>query len=402
MSRDLTQEEEDLVKKMGNDNAPLVMKDVRCPGAYLRPQHGKSHGCLKARFTVRADLAPEFQKGVFIPGKAYDGVARFSAGVQFDDSQDDAHGLALKLDGVNPDGAQAWANDAARKAGVQDFVMMNRDTFPFYDFKSYERINDVMCANFLANRASMSDNEFENFWGQLRGYSEMAADLAVNRLVGRFGRWLRGGKTEEEEKNDLLKAIKWAAHFGSRPLTHALKENYWGTQPFAFGDPGEIVRYVLRRRDVRAQFPAPGPDAIRKRLAIDAATEQKWEFCIIRLPDRLKNASEKEKLDCTTPWACDDPGKKNDDTGAWQNAGDPWHPDVVPVADLVIHDPEAAVALSSDDPAEVGPALGQDLVFTPWHALKAHEPLGEINLARRDVYARMSKLRLDMAKEDAE
>ena len=176
MSRDLTQEEEDLIKKMGDDNAPLVMKDVRCPGAYLRPQHGKSHGCLKARFTVRADLAPEFRKGIFIPGKAYDGVARFSAGVQFDDSQDDAHGLALKLDGVNPDGAQAWANDAAREAGVQDFVMMNRDTFPFYDFKSYERINDVMCANFLANRASMSDNEFENFWGQLRGYSEMAAD----------------------------------------------------------------------------------------------------------------------------------------------------------------------------------------------------------------------------------
>ncbi len=32
-------------------------------------------------------------------------------------------------------------------------------------------------------------------------------------------------------------------------------------------------------------------------------------------------------------------------------------------------------------------AFGENLSFTPWHAIAAHEPLGEINRMRKDVYS---------------
>ena len=38
-------------------------------------------------------------------------------------------------------------------------------------------------------------------------------------------------------------------------------------------------------------------------------------------------------------------------------------------------------------------AFGENLSFTPWHAIPAHEPLGEINQVRKDVYSKLSALR---------
>src|SRR5262249_40912959 len=35
----------------------------------------------------------------------------------------------------------------------------------------------------------------------------------------------------------------------------------------------------------------------------------------------------------------------------------------------------------------------ENLSFTPWHAITAHEPLGEINLVRKEVYTQLSDLR---------
>ena len=35
-------------------------------------------------------------------------------------------------------------------------------------------------------------------------------------------------------------------------------------------------------------------------------------------------------------------------------------------------------------------AFGENLSFTPWHAIAAHEPLGEINRVRKEVYSRLA------------
>lgn len=39
--------------------------------------------------------------------------------------------------------------------------------------------------------------------------------------------------------------------------------------------------------------------------------------------------------------------------------------------------------------------FGENLSFTPWHALLEHKPLGGLNRARKEVYIRLSKLRHD-------
>ena len=37
--------------------------------------------------------------------------------------------------------------------------------------------------------------------------------------------------------------------------------------------------------------------------------------------------------------------------------------------------------------------LAEDICFTPWHALKAHAPLGSLSEASREVYRRMAQYR---------
>jgi hypothetical protein len=60
-----------------------------------------------------------------------------------------------------------------------------------------------------------------------------------------------------------------------------------------------------------------------------------------------------------------------------------------PVArvDAKLADPSAARA------AAAMAALGERLSFSPWHGVKAHEPLGAINRARRQVYHTIAAVR---------
>jgi hypothetical protein len=41
-------------------------------------------------------------------------------------------------------------------------------------------------------------------------------------------------------------------------------------------------------------------------------------------------------------------------------------------------------------------AFGENLSFTPWHALPAHRPLGGINRARKEIYRAISKQRHEL------
>lgn len=69
------------------------------PGNYRRTFHFPTVGCVNATVTVRGDLAPEFQVGIFQPNKTYQAYLRFSG---FDQETQnttggDTKGFALKL-----------------------------------------------------------------------------------------------------------------------------------------------------------------------------------------------------------------------------------------------------------------------------------------------------------------
>ena len=76
--------------------------------------------------------------------------------------------------------------------------------------------------------------------------------------------------------------------------------------------------------------------------------------------------------------------------------------DSTPIDDPTVEWPEDAAAIPDGrldldpqadlrHPAQM--AFGENLSFTPWHAIPAHEPLGEINKVRKDVYSKLSELR---------
>src|SRR5262249_50680255 len=85
-----------------------------------RGQHPKHHACVRARFVVEPSLAPGYRSGLFQPGKVYDAWVRFSNGVQTDDRKPDAHGMAVKLVGV--EGPKVL--EAEKDATTHDFVMV--------------------------------------------------------------------------------------------------------------------------------------------------------------------------------------------------------------------------------------------------------------------------------------
>src|SRR3954471_5415176 len=84
-----------------------------------RAQHPKHHGCVDAEFIVEPDLPPEFRYGVLSAARTYKAVVRFSSGAKADDRQGDAHGMVVKLIGV----------DSGAPAATQDFIMVDHPVF---------------------------------------------------------------------------------------------------------------------------------------------------------------------------------------------------------------------------------------------------------------------------------
>lgn len=98
-------------------------------GLAIRTAHTWSHGLLKAKFIVEADLPQNLQVGVFQPGAIYDALVRFSNSTpnapKPTDASPDARGMAIRLQNVL---GEKLLNDANIKT-EQDFVTMSHSTF---------------------------------------------------------------------------------------------------------------------------------------------------------------------------------------------------------------------------------------------------------------------------------
>ena len=92
---------------------------------FQRDQHPKHHGCVRATFTVLEGLPAPLRAGVFREPRTYDAVVRFSNGKEKVDNVKDAHGMAIKLLGV--EGPSLLEGEA--DAGTQDFIMIDHPVF---------------------------------------------------------------------------------------------------------------------------------------------------------------------------------------------------------------------------------------------------------------------------------
>lgn len=117
---------------------------------YRRDVHSKTHGCIKATFTVLDNLDSKFRYGLFANSGPHQAWIRFSSGNEYPqpDSTKDARGMAIKVMGVP--GRKLLQEDGLPPAGTQDFALMNATQFFIRDIDEYNEFTKYLGSGFGA------------------------------------------------------------------------------------------------------------------------------------------------------------------------------------------------------------------------------------------------------------
>ena len=329
-SDSLTGDERDLVEKITRHNLAVLPEPERGPDGREfigRAQHGKHHGCVRSTFTVAPDLPEQLRHGVFAePGKAFAALVRFSNGRAKDDSEADAHGMAIKL--LDVAGArlagQEWQT-------TQDFVLVDDELFFSGDLGQYEEINRLVA----------------------EAKESILAKLSLTPAV----KLITALRLKGVGDGEVLDAVRDFA--GQKPAS-PLATHYWSTTPYRLGEA--VVKYMAVSRRALEQRPEQvGENYLAEALKQELVTAgASFDFCVhIQGDERLQ--------------PIDEPGV------SWSRNGAAC----VRLATLEI--PQQKVRPDA--------SLAEQMVFSPWNCLAAHEPIGKINLARGNVYAALAKER---------
>ena len=331
-----------------------------------RDQHPKQHGCLRARFVIGKNLESQYRKGLFQEPRIYEAWIRLSNGAQYDDRKPDAHGMAVKLMGV--DGPKVLSAEIDPK--TQDFVLVDNPTFLVRDAIEYRRFSEV-----LLKASGKAPSGLNSMLGLVLGRSARFAMtlLLLSLTPRRFASFLR-----------LIR-------FASKRIANPLTTRYWSTTPYRFGDT------CMKFSAVPADFPggpsAEGPvndsyeavaDFLRPAAPIETVIPQESG----NSPDYLREALARTLGMRGAVFLFQVQLFRNDETTPLEDPTVLWPEETAPFHTVGwIWIPRQVF----DTPGRM--AFGENLSFTAWHAITAHEPLGEINLARKEVYSKLSELR---------
>ncbi len=167
-------------------------------GTQGRDVHVKTHGVVRAEFTVLPDLPPELRVGLFAQAATYKAWVRFSnaSNARAPDAKGDIRGMAIKLMGVP--GRKLL--DAQADAGTQDFILISAPNFP-----------------------SRTPGEF---------------DLLVKAVIGSLWDKLWYFVTHP--------GVAWMLFTTMRPCANVLQLRYFSAVPYLFA--GLAVKYVATPR----------------------------------------------------------------------------------------------------------------------------------------------------------
>lgn len=297
-------------------------------GHGVRAVHAKGHGIARGTLRVHDGLPPELAQGLFAAPGEHEAIFRLStnAGDILDDSIDLPRGLALKVLAVDGQRLPGSEGDT-----TQDFVMVNGPAFAAKTPKA-----------FLSNLKMLARTTDKAEGGKKLLSSLFRAAESVIEAVG--------------GQSATLSTLG-----GAKPV-HPLGATYYSQTPYRYGDyiaKFSLVPVSAVLKDLAdATIDATGrPDAIRDNVR-EGLIEQggTWELQVQLCTD----------LDAMP---IEDP------TVVWDEAASPF----VTVATLDVP-PQVAwqdgVSQTTED----------ELSFSPWHGLAAHQPLGGVNRARKNPY----------------
>jgi catalase len=299
-----------------------------------RPVHAKSHGVLVGTLTVQPNLSEPLTQGLFASPDRYPAILRFSTnpGDLLADSVSSPRGLAVKVMNVPGEVLPSHAGNT-----TQDFVCVNAKVF-----------GAPNPAGFL-DQIKLLDKTLE--------FPEL-----VKQTVSTVARGT----------NAVLRTI--GIHSGSldnlgHPYTHILGETFSTIAPIRFGDyvakiaivPASSNLKELTGKHIDAGHGFnPLEEAIRQFFTTETAT---WEI--------------------QAQLALDSPVTPVEDASKqWPEDQSPYQT----VATLTVSPQE-----SYSDARQI--FVDEQLSFSPWHALAAHQPLGGIMRSRRSAYEEAQKFR---------
>lgn len=354
-------QEADQISEITDLTVKLLDKRYQSPKQILRGVHPKSHGLVNALFTINPDIDPEYQVGLFAePGKQYEAVIRFSnaAAVVSPDTtekidsttgniivQHGSRGMAVKVIGVDGN-----IIDTDNGANNQDFLMINQSKFAFANTEDYLRLDRVL----------FEDNDMpDRFFAPL---SPVAIPENPN--------------VTDEQRQRIANTLSITREIQSTDVGNPLGIQYFSAAPFLFG-PDRVMKYSAKPSTEVPPTHSPLTPRPENYLR-DALTETLKKNESLHFDFLVQVRHEGEDF--------------GDDNEFIENASTEWNEIDYPfvrVAIITISAPQLEVD------SEITKAHSEKLVFTPWHSLVEHKPIGSINRLRRSVYDASAKHRLE-------
>jgi hypothetical protein len=336
----------------------LLQKRYPPPRPVLRGVHPKSHGCVQASFTVSADVPPELQVGLFAqPGRQFAAIVRFSnaaalegpdvdcRGRQEAPTKPDKHGsrgMAVKVLDV---GGEVLAQDGG--ACNQDFLMINQPVFAFANAEDYLRLDRILAAR---------GDDPVGFFAPLRAQDPTLSAPDREAIL----KYIKDEHIGADAIRRILDTKTIIDGIQATPVANPLGIQYFGAAPFLFG-PDRVMKFSAR------------PCAEVQPTAIPDPTQEHYLREVLRKAMQQTGTVEFDFM-VQVRGGGNDLGIENAST-AWNETTHPF----AKVAKITI------VAPQDIDSAEQK-AECERLVFTPWHSLAAHQPIGSINRLRKAVY----------------
>jgi hypothetical protein len=328
-----------------------------------RGVHAKDHGCVTATFEVLPDIEENLRQGIFArPGKVFSAIVRFSnaATLVTPDSKFDANGntpshgsrgMAIKLLGV-----EGSMLTPPHGAPTQDFLMINQPVFAFANVEDYEVLSRVLVDN--------NDKPDMFFKERLSPPTDPAAQLRAKKTLEIVGRIKSASVTANPPAYQ-------------QPAASPVDNDYFSASVFAFG-PNQVMRFrVVPTFRSPAEPNISDPNYLRtglvNRLRDKTAGEVVFHFEVrARTNDSIDPEADIENA--SMDWDDSETSK-------------------------YMHVATLTIPLQEFDSPEMHLKC-ERLVFTPWHCLEAHRPLGGINRLRRAVYEASARFR-NLPKEPA-
>jgi hypothetical protein len=305
-------------------------------GHAIRGVHAKSHGLIAGRLIVADGLPAILAQGLFAHGGTYPVVMRISTipGDILDDNVSTPRGLAVKVLGV--DGERL----PGAEGSTQDFVLVNGPAFAAPTAKKFLGTVKLL--------ASTTDKA-----------PELKKIFSTALQVVERGLEAVGGKSAT------------LTTLGGHPETNVLGETYYSQAAIRYGDYIAKVCVAPSSPSLKALTGAKvdlhdKPNGLREAVVSHfAAQGGEWEL-------RVQLCTDLEAMPV-------------------EDASVPWPEDRSPYVTVarIVADPQTAWSQARSVLVDDG------MLFSPWHGVTAHQPLGNVMRARKQVYEMSKRFRAE-------